>query len=155
MKRIRSSLQFVLGLLYLIAIMSSLPACPAVERDIKIAGDVAVSCSMDPKFIADLLPAVGAILTGGVSGWAAQMNALRTALGDAVVCAAAVVQRDEATAAASQPVTAARTVPIGPSPSTAWLMGGHFVIVYPPPQQLKAPLYGPGGTVVYVPGHKP
>lgn len=131
--------------------------CAAVERDVKIAGDIAVSCGMDPKLLGDLIPVVAVILTGGITGWQSLMDNLRAAYGDVVVCAAAVVQRDEAAAVAAQPDIHAKLAPHGGGmrPSDAWLLGGHFVIVYPPPRELKAPLYGPGGTVVYVPAHAP
>lgn len=137
-----------------LALTSSSGCGSSFAKDVKIAGDVAVSCGMDPKLIADMVPVVALILTGGISSWASLMNALHAAYGDVVVCAAEVVRRDEATVATSQPAIAARMAR-GTPPSSAWLLGGHFVIVYPPPQQLKAPLYGPGGTVVYVPGHTP
>lgn len=139
----------------IIAVLLVSSCTPAFKQDVKIAGDVAVSCGMDPKLIADMIPVVALILTGGITGWSSLMNALHAAYGDVIVCAADVVRRDEAAYAASQPAVAARLAQVGTPPSSAWLLGGHFVVVYPPPQQLKAPLYGPGGTVVYVPGHTP
>jgi hypothetical protein len=169
----RFILQTVAG--YVLALMVAclcigVTGCPAFERDVKVAADVAVDCgpsafiqilSRGPVAVVaetiNVLPTVAVLLTPGLqpADWRDQMTALHSVFGDAVVCAAEVVARDEAAAAASQPAIAARMASTGPPPSQAWLLGGHFVVTYPPPQQLKAPLYGPGGTVVYVPGHAP
>lgn len=147
----RLKVWFILGLFLCVG-------CPAVKEITHEAHDVAVDCG--PRAVVDeipaILPAVAAILANAPIDWKQQMDVLRGTFGDSVVCAAAVVARDEAAAAAAHP-TAERPsfAQLGPSPSSAWLMGGHFVITYPPPQQLKAPLLRVGGTVTYVPGHAP